>query len=136
VPCGRIIQGVDRTLFASELARCITWGALFAFPTLIVGFCTGFYWDGESTEGVNLGVLLWPIWVAYTLFPVPGLGWVYIGPLLQWAGYALLVCAGRFVYRRFRIAADRGGRSKLRNASDPANRYMVSQVKRAHPGRD
>jgi hypothetical protein len=119
VPCGRLIQQADKRLIASELARCIAWGALLAFPTLIVGFCAGFYWDGESAEGVNLGVLLWPIWAAYTLFPVRDFGWVCVGPWLQWAGYALLVYAGRLVYRGFRMAAGRVRRSELRKASEP-----------------
>jgi hypothetical protein len=118
VPCGRLIQEADKKGSASELARCIAWGALLAFPTLIVGFCTGFYWDGESSEGVNLGVLLWPIWAAYTLCPVRGLGWVYVGPLLQWAGYALLVYAGRLTYRGSRVAA--GKESATRSATATA----------------
>jgi hypothetical protein len=84
------------------VARCLGWGALLAFPTLVIGCVTGFYWDGEATAGVELGVLLWPIWAAYTLVPIRGLGWVCVGPLLQWGGYALLACAVRLVYRALR----------------------------------
>jgi hypothetical protein len=81
--------------------RAIAWGALLAFPALVAGFVTGFYWDGETTEGVELGVLLWPIWIAYSLVPVRGLGWICFGPVVQWFGYAVLVYAVRMTYRGF-----------------------------------
>ena len=91
----------------SEVVRCLAWGAMLALPTLVVGFCTGFYWDGEITQGVELGMLLWPMWLAHTLVPVRGLGWVFAGPVIQWAGYSLLVFVTRLVYRGFRAIAQR-----------------------------
>src|SRR5262249_42027306 len=100
-------QDAAKTIAPSELMRAIAWGALLAFPTLVAGFVTGFYWDGETTEGVKLGVLLWPIWLAYTLVPVRGLDWICFGPVVQLAGYAVLVYAVLLAYRGLKTVADK-----------------------------
>lgn len=99
IDCVRLFQLVGKSVAPSELGRAVLWGALLGFPTLVIGFCTGFTWDGETSEEVQLGVLLWPIWIAYTLVPIRGFGWLFIGPLVQWAGYTVLVLALRWVYR-------------------------------------
>jgi hypothetical protein len=104
-PCGRHLQQASKRFPASELFRCLGWGALLAFPTLIVGFCGGYTWAGEGDGEVHLGVLLWPIWAAYTLVPVRSMVWLWVGPWIQWVGYALLVGAIRLVFRGLRAAA-------------------------------
>jgi hypothetical protein len=100
--CGRLLQESRRRGVSPDLLRCLAWGAALAFPTLVAGFCAGARWDGETDGGVELGVLLWPIWAAFELFPLRGPGWLLVGPVVQWAGYALLVFAARLGYRGFR----------------------------------